>query len=91
MGVCKILLDDRVLIEPVEMADKTISGIIIPDSAKELSQAAKVVQVGMGNENVTMHVAEGDNIIYQKGYGTPLSIDNKKYLVLRQSEIILVV
>ncbi|NBC82719.1 MAG: co-chaperone GroES [Bacteroidetes bacterium] len=81
-------LEDRVLIEPQEAEEKTASGIIIPDSAKEKPQKGTVIAVGPGNKDVTMDVKDGDTVLYGKYAGTELSVDGKDYLIMRQSDIL---
>ena len=82
-------LKDRVLVEPVEAEDKTASGIIIPDSAKEKPQKGKVVAVGEGKKDEPMTVKEGDTVIYGKYSGTEITIDGKDYLIMREDDILL--
>lgn len=84
-------LEDRVLIEPQEAEEKTASGIIIPDSAKEKPQKGTVIAVGPGNKDVTMEVKKGDIVLYGKYAGTELSVDGKDYLIMHQSDILAIV
>ncbi len=81
-------LDDRVVVEPQPAEQKTASGIIIPDSAKEKPQKGVVVAVGAGTKDVTMQVKEGDVVLYGKYAGTELSINGTEYLIMRQSDIL---
>ena len=81
-------LDDRVLIEPAAAEEKTIGGIIIPDTAKEKPLQGKVVATGNGTKDEEMVVKEGDTVLYGKYAGTELEYDGKKYLVMRQSDIL---
>lgn len=83
-------LADRVLIEPAaaEAEEKTIGGIIIPDTAKEKPLQGKVVATGNGTKDEEMVVKEGDTVLYGKYAGTELEYDGKKYLVMRQSDIL---
>ena len=81
-------LGDRVLIEPAAAEEKTIGGIIIPDTAKEKPLQGKVVATGNGTKDEEMVVKEGDTVIYGKYAGTELEYDGKKYLVMRQSDIL---
>jgi chaperonin GroES len=83
-------LKDRVLIEPMEAEEKTASGIIIPDSAKEKPQKGKVVAVGDGKKDEPMTVKEGDTVVYGKYAGTELTIDGKDYLIMREDDILLI-
>lgn len=80
-------LADRVLIEPAPAEEKTIGGIIIPDTAKEKPLQGKVLAVGNGTKDEEMVVKEGDTVLYGKYAGTELEFEGKKYLVMRQSDI----
>jgi chaperonin GroES len=84
-------LADRVLVEPQEAEEKTASGIIIPDTAKEKPQRGKVVAVGTGTKDKSMEVKVGDTVLYGKYTGTELNIDGKDYLIMRQSDILAVI
>lgn len=81
-------LADRVLIEPAAAEEKTIGGIIIPDTAKEKPLQGKVVATGNGTKDEEMVVKEGDTVLYGKYAGTELEYDGKKYLVMHQSDIL---
>lgn len=81
-------LADRVLIEPAEAEQKTASGIIIPDTAKEKPQRGKVVAVGNGTKDHDMTVKVGDQVLYGKYAGTELELEGKKYLIMRQSDVV---
>jgi len=81
-------LADRVLIEPTEAEAKTSGGIFIPDSAQEKPQKGKVMAVGPGTKDVEMEVKVGDTVLYGKYSGTEINVDNKDYLIMRQSDII---
>ncbi|MFO8233790.1 MAG: co-chaperone GroES [Bacteroidales bacterium] len=83
-------LKDRVLVEPQEVEEKTSSGIIIPDSAKEKPQKGTVVAVGDGKKDEPMSVKEGNTVIYGKYAGTEITIDGKDYLIMREDDILLV-
>lgn len=84
-------LGARVLVEVVEAEQKTASGIIIPDSAKEKPQKATVVAVGNGTEKEKMEVKAGDVVLYSKYAGTEISYDDKEYLILNQTDILAIV
>ena len=89
-------LGDRVIIELVESEEKTASGIVLPDSAKEKPQEGKVVAVGTGRvlengERVALEVAEGDKIIFSKYAGTEVKYEGNEYLILRESDILAVI
>ncbi len=79
--------EDRVLVEPAAAEEKTASGIIIPDTAKEKPQKGKVIAVGEGIKDKPVTVKVGDQILYGKYSGTELTIDGKEYLVMRNSDI----
>jgi chaperonin GroES len=84
-------LEDRVLVEPMEAEQRTASGIIIPDSAKEKPQKGTIVAVGSGTKDIEMQVKVGDTVLYGKYAGTELSSEGKDYLIMRQSDILAVV
>ena len=74
-------LADRVLVEPQAAEEKTASGIIIPDTAKEKPQRGKIVAAGPGTKDEKMEVKVGDIVLYGKYAGTELTIDGKDYEV----------
>jgi len=80
-------LGDRVIIEPAAAEEKTASGIIIPDTAKEKPQQGKVIAVGNGLPDEPLTVKKGDTVLYGKFSGTEVSIDDKIYLMMRESDI----
>jgi chaperonin GroES len=84
-------LADRVLIEPKQAEEKTASGIIIPDTAKEKPQKGTVVAAGPGTKDDKMEVKVGDVVLYGKYAGTEINIDGKDYLMMRQSDILAVI
>ncbi|MFC3883412.1 co-chaperone GroES [Bacillus songklensis] len=89
-------LGDRVVIELVQSEEKTASGIVLPDTAKEKPQEGKVVAVGTGRvldngERVALEVAAGDRIIFSKYAGTEVKYEGKEYLILRESDILAVI
>ena len=79
--------EDRVLVQPAPAEEKTSSGIIIPDTAKEKPQKGKVIAVGDGLEDKPVTVKVGDNILYGKYSGTEITIDGKDYLIMLNSDI----
>jgi chaperonin GroES len=85
-------LSDRVLVRPVEAEEKTSSGIIIPDTAKEKPQKGTVVEAGPGKvENgnkIEMSVKKGDEVLYGKYSGTEITLDGEEYLIMRESDIL---
>ena len=81
-------LADRVLIEPKEAETKTASGIFIPDTAKEKPQQGKVIAVGPGKKDEPMEVKVGEEVLYGKYAGTEVTVEEKKYLIVKQSDIL---
>ena len=84
-------LGDRVLVKPAPAEEKTVSGIIIPDSAKEKPLKGEVLAVGKGTKDETMEVAVGNTVLYGKYAGTELELDGAKYLIMRQSDIFAII
>lgn len=89
-------LGDRIIIELVETEEKTASGIVLPDTAKEKPQEGKVVAVGTGRilengERVALEVANGDRIIFSKYAGTEVKYEGNEYLILRENDILAVI
>jgi chaperonin GroES len=80
-------LADRVLIEPAPAEQKTASGIIIPDTAKEKPLRGKVVAAGQGKKDEPMSVKVGDTVLYGQYSGTEIKIDGNDYLIMRESDI----
>ncbi len=83
-------LADRVLIEPAAAEEKTIGGIIIPDTAKEKPLQGKVLAVGKGTKDEEMVLKAGDTVLYGKYAGTELEFEGTKYLIMRQSDVVAV-
>ena len=83
-------LADRVLINPCAAEEVTVSGIIIPDSAKEKPLKGTVLATGNGTKEEEMIVKEGDTVLYGKYAGTEIEVDGNKYLIMRQSDILAV-
>ncbi len=83
-------LADRVLVVPAPAEEKTIGGIIIPDTAKEKPLKGEVVAVGNGTKDEEMVVKVGDTVLYGKYAGTELEFEGNKYLIKRQSDILAV-
>ena len=81
-------LADRVLVVPAPAEERTIGGIIIPDTAKEKPLKGEVVAVGNGTKDEDMVVKVGDTVLYGKYAGTELELDGTKYLIMRQSDIL---
>jgi len=86
-------LQDRVLVQRVEAEDKTASGIIIPDTAKEKPSEGKVVAVGPGkrldNGSIQeMGVKKCDKILFSKNGGTEVKVDGEDYMIMREDDIL---
>jgi chaperonin GroES len=84
-------LADRVLVEPASAEETTVSGIIIPDTAKEKPQRGTVIAVGKGTKEAPMTVKVGDAILYGKYAGTEITVDDKEYLIMRESDIFAII
>ncbi|ALA51947.1 co-chaperone GroES [Shouchella clausii] len=89
-------LGDRIIIEQIQSEEKTASGIVLPDSAKEKPQEGKVVAVGTGRvtdngEKVALEVKEGDSIIFSKYAGTEVKYEGTEYLILRESDVLAII
>ncbi|WLD93697.1 co-chaperone GroES [Alkalihalobacillus sp. AL-G] len=89
-------LGDRIIIELVESEEKTASGIVLPDSAKEKPQEGKVVAVGTGRvtdngEKIALEVSEGDSVIFSKYAGTEVKYQGAEYLILRETDVLAVI
>ncbi|GAB3531587.1 co-chaperone GroES [Pontibacter brevis] len=88
-------LADRVIVAPAAAEEKTKSGIIIPDTAKEKPQRGEVVAVGEGKTSeqgalLKPQVQVGDQVLYGKYAGTEISVDGNDYLIMRESDILAV-
>ena len=81
---------DRVLIKPAPAEEKTVGGIIIPDTAKEKPLQGSVLAVGCGTKDEEMVLKEGDTVLYGKYSGTEVELDGEKYLIMRQSDVLAV-
>lgn len=88
-------LNDRVVLKHVVAEETTKSGIVLPGQAKEKPQQAEVVAVGPGGlvdgKEVKMEVKAGDTVIYSKYSGTEVELDDEKYVIVRQSDILAIV
>ena len=78
---------NRVVVEAAAAEEKTASGIIIPDTAKEKPQRGKVIAVGEGKKDEPITVKVGDSVLYGKYAGTEINIEGKDYLIMRESDI----
>jgi chaperonin GroES len=88
-------LEDRVVVKPGEEEETTVSGIVIPDTAKEKPQEGEVVAVGPGRfedgNRVPMDVKAGDRVLYSKYGGTEVKVEGEEYLVLSARDILAIV
>ena len=83
-------LADRVLILPTKAEEVTMSGIIIPDSAKEKPLRGTVVAAGNGTKEEEMILKENDTVLYGKYAGQEIEIEGEKYLIMRQADVLAV-
>jgi len=86
-------IGDKIIVEPEKEEEKTKSGIVLPDTAKEKPQKGKVIAVGPGKildngQRSPMEIKEGDIVIYSKYAGTEIKIDDKEYLILSDRDIL---
>ncbi len=84
-------LHDRVIVEAAAAEEKTHSGSIIPDTAKEKPQRGTIIAVGNGKKDEPMTVKVGDTVLYGKYSGTEVQIEGKDYLIMRESDIFAVI
>jgi len=89
-------LYDRVLVKRLVSEERTASGLVIPESAKEKPQQAKVIAVGQGrlskkNELIPLTVKAGDTILFGKYTGDEIKVDGEEHLILRESDILAIV
>ena len=83
-------LADRVLVKPAPAEEKTLGGIIIPDTAKEKPLQCSVLAVGNGTKDEEMVLKAGDTVLYGKYSGTEIELEGEKYLIMRQSDVLAV-
>ncbi|MFD1427037.1 chaperonin GroES [Kroppenstedtia sanguinis] len=87
-------LGDRVVLQAIEQEEKTASGIVLPETAKEKPQEGKVVAVGSGRyengQKVDLEVKEGNRVIFSKYAGTEVKVGDTEYLILRENDILAV-
>ena len=86
-------LADRLVVKPIEVEEKTKTGIYLPDTAKEKPQEGEVVAVGPGRlsedgKRIAMDVKVGDIVIYAKYGGTEIKVDDEELMILRESDIL---
>jgi chaperonin GroES len=88
-------LEDRVVVKPGEEEETTVSGIVIPDTAKEKPQEGEIVAVGPGRiedgKRVEMDIKVGDRVLYSKYGGTEVKVEGDEYLVLSARDLLAVV
>ncbi len=89
-------LADRVIVEPLEAAEKTAGGLYIPDNAKEKPQKGRIVAAGPGKLSdsgslLKLEVKAGDTVLYGKYSGTEVVIEGKEYLIMRESDVLAVI
>jgi len=89
-------LEDRIVVRPAEAEEKTASGLVIPDTAKEKPQQGEVIAVGEGrygddNERIPMEVKVGDRVVYSKYGGTEITIDGEDLLILQARDVLAIV
>jgi chaperonin GroES len=88
-------LEDRIVVKPGEEEEKTVSGIVIPDTAKEKPQEGSVVAVGPGRfeegQRVPLDVAVGDTVIYSKYGGTVFKVEGDEYLILSARDVLAII
>jgi chaperonin GroES len=84
-------LADRVIVEVSPAEEKTASGLIIPDTAKEKPQKGTVIAVGDGKKDEPLTVKVGDTVLYGKYAGTEITVDGKELLIMRESDIFAVI
>ena len=83
-------LADRVLVKPAPAEEKTVGGLIIPDTAKEQPLQGTVMATGNGTKDEEMVLKEGDNVLYGKYSGTEVKLEGETYLIMRQSDVLAV-
>src|SRR6476660_2512841 len=86
-------LSDRLIVEVLDEEQETVSGIVLPDTAKEKPQRGRVLAVGPGSRDddgkfVPMDLAEGDEIVFSKYVGTEIRVGTDDYLILRESDVL---
>ena len=84
-------LADRVLIKPTPAEERTLSGIIIPDTAKEKPLRGTVIAVGNGTKDEEMVVKVNDVVMFGKYAGTEIELDGEKLMIMRQSDILAII
>ena len=87
-------LEDRIVVRTAEAEETTVSGLVIPDTAKEKPQQGEVLAVGPGRrseqtgEIIPLDIAAGDTVVYSKYGGTEISLDGEDYLILNARDVL---
>jgi chaperonin GroES len=86
-------LDDRVVVEPLEADDKSLGGILLPDTAKQKPQRGRILAAGPGKlrdsgERAALAVSVGDEVLYGKYSGSEVEVDGKEYKILRETDVL---
>ena len=87
-------LEDRIVVRPAEPEEMTVSGLVIPDTAKEKPQQGEVLAVGPGRraensgELIAMELAAGDTVVYSKYGGTEITVDGEDVLILSSRDVL---
>ena len=89
-------LGDRIVLKVLEAEEKTASGIVLPDTAKEKPQQCKIIAVGPGKHSdygklILMSVKEGDTVLFAKYAGTEVKLEGEELLILRESDLLAIV
>jgi len=89
-------LGDRLIVEPIEQEGLTASGIVLPETAKEKPMRGKVLAIGPGarkedGSRIAMDVSTDDTVLYARYAGTEVKIENKKYLILKETDVLAIV
>jgi chaperonin GroES len=89
-------LGDRLIVEPIEQEEMTASGIVLPETAKEKPMQGKVLAIGPGarkedGSRIAMDVSTGDTVLYAKYGGTEVKLEDKKYLILKETDVLAIV
>ena len=89
-------LGDRLIVEPIEQEGMTASGIVLPETAKEKPMQGKVLAIGPGarkedGSRIAMDVSTGDTVLYAKYGGTEVKLEDKKYLILKETDVLAIV
>ena len=84
-------INDRVVVKPASAEEKTVGGIIIPDTAKEKPQKGEVIAVGPGKDGNKMTVKQGDIVLYGKYAGQEINYKGEDYLIMRADDILVII